>query len=56
MITIGGDSHKRTHTFVAVDDLGRQIAETTVAASELRTIAMTSCPRAMSDSSTTDPM
>lgn len=31
MITIGGDSHKRTHTFVAVDDLGRQIAETTVA-------------------------
>ncbi|HMU80363.1 MAG TPA: IS110 family transposase [Microthrixaceae bacterium] len=32
MITIGGDSHKRTHTFVAVDDLGRQIAETTVAA------------------------
>ena len=32
MITIGGDSHKRTHTFVAVDDLGRQIAERTVAA------------------------
>ena len=32
MITIGGDSHKRTHTFVAVDELGRQVAETTVAA------------------------
>lgn len=32
MITIGGVSHKRTHTFVAVDDLGRQLAETTVAA------------------------
>ncbi len=32
MITIGGDSHKRTHTFVAIDDLGRQIAERTVAA------------------------
>lgn len=32
MIIIGGDSHKRTHTFVAVDDLGREIAETTVPA------------------------
>lgn len=32
MITIGGDSHKRTHTFVAVDEVGRKVAETTVAA------------------------
>ena len=32
MMTIGGDSHKRTHTFVVVDELGRQVAETTVAA------------------------
>ena len=32
MVTIGGDSHKRTHTFVAVDEVGRKVAETTVAA------------------------
>ncbi len=32
MMTIGGDSHKRTHTFVAVDELGRKQAEKTVAA------------------------
>lgn len=32
MITIGGDSHKRTHTFVAVDEVGRKVAETTVSA------------------------
>lgn len=32
MMTIGGDSHKRTHTFVAVDGVGRHIAEKTVPA------------------------
>ncbi len=32
MVTIGGDSHKRTHTFVAVDDVGRKLSERTVAA------------------------
>jgi hypothetical protein len=32
MMTIGGDSHKKTHTFVAVDELGRTQAEKTVAA------------------------
>lgn len=32
MMTIGGDSHKRTHTFVAVDELGRKVATKTVAA------------------------
>lgn len=32
MMTIGGDSHKRTHTFVAVDELGRQVADKTVPA------------------------
>ncbi len=32
MITIGGDSHKRTHIFVAVDEVGRKVAETTVTA------------------------
>ena len=32
MMTIGGDSHKKTHTFVAVDDLGRKVAVKTVAA------------------------
>jgi transposase len=32
MVTFGGDSHKRTHTLVAVDHNGRQLGERTVAA------------------------
>jgi len=32
MVVIGGDSHKRTHTFVAVDEVGRRVAEKTVPA------------------------
>lgn len=32
MVTIGGDSHKRTHTFVAVDEVGKRLAEKTVPA------------------------
>jgi transposase len=32
MVTIGADLHKRTHTLVAVDEHGRKLAETTVAA------------------------
>ena len=31
---IGADSHKRTHTLVALDEVGRRLAETTVAATE----------------------
>ena len=30
MVMIGTDSHKRTHTVVAVDDVGRRLAEKTV--------------------------
>jgi transposase len=32
VIVIGADSHKRTHTVVAVDEVGRRLGETTVAA------------------------
>jgi len=32
MVTFGGDSHKRTHTLVAVDENGRQLGVVTVAA------------------------
>lgn len=32
MVTFGGDSHKRTHTLVAVDENGRQLGEVTVEA------------------------
>lgn len=32
MLVIGVDSHKRTHTFVAVDEVGRRLGEKTVAA------------------------
>lgn len=30
MVTIGVDSHKRTHTVVALDEVGRQLGERTV--------------------------
>src|SRR6266516_1644354 len=32
MVTIGVDSHKRTHTLVAIDDVGKKLAERTLAA------------------------
>lgn len=32
MVTLGSDSHKRTHTLVAVDDNGHQLAQKTVSA------------------------
>ena len=32
MVTIGSDSHKRTHTFVAVDGLGKKLSERTIPA------------------------
>jgi transposase len=32
MVIIGTDSHKRTHTFVAVDEVGRKVGEKTLAA------------------------
>ncbi|MBV9546402.1 MAG: IS110 family transposase, partial [Chloroflexi bacterium] len=32
MVTLGADTHKCTHTFVVVDDNGRQLAERTVSA------------------------
>ena len=32
MVTVGGDSHKLANTVVAVDENGRQLGETTVAA------------------------
>ena len=32
MVTIGVDSHKKTHTFVAVDDVGKKLAERTLPA------------------------
>src|SRR3954464_2886166 len=30
MVVVGSDVHKRTHTFVAVDEVGRKLAEITV--------------------------
>jgi transposase len=32
MVVVGADVHKRTHTFVAVDEVGKQIGQLTVAA------------------------
>lgn len=34
MVTLGIDAHKRSHTVVAVDDVGRKLGELTVAANE----------------------
>src|SRR5579862_1767025 len=34
MVTLGADSHKRTHTLVAVDDNGRELAHKTVQATQ----------------------
>src|ERR1700691_1254655 len=31
-VVIGADAHKRTHTFVAADEMGRELASKTVAA------------------------
>jgi hypothetical protein len=31
-VVIGADAHKRTHTFVAADELGREVASVTVPA------------------------
>ena len=31
MVVLGVDAHKRTHTIVAADELGRRLAEKTVA-------------------------
>ena len=36
MVTFGIDAHKRTHTIVAVDDAGRQLAEMTTKATTTR--------------------
>ena len=32
MVVVGSDVHKRTHTFVAVDEAGRKVGELTVKA------------------------
>ena len=32
MVVVGADVHKRTHTFVAVDQVGKQLGQLTVAA------------------------
>src|SRR5262245_30857037 len=32
MVTLGADTHKASHTFVAVDDNGRQVAQRSVSA------------------------
>jgi transposase len=34
MVTVGGDCHKKSHTFVAVEENGKEIAQLTVAATD----------------------
>ncbi len=36
MVVVGADVHKRTHTFVAVDEVGRKLGEKTVAGDHRR--------------------
>jgi transposase len=40
MVTIGADLHKRTHTVVAVDDNGRKVGQTSVAATTTGHLAL----------------
>ena len=35
MVVVGADVHKRTHTFVAVDEVGRKLGEKVVAATSV---------------------
>ncbi len=37
MVVVGTDVHKRTHTFVAVDEVGRKLGEKVVVATHRRT-------------------
>jgi transposase len=46
MVVIGVDSHKRSHTVVAVDDAGRKLAERTVAATAEGHLELVSWSRA----------
>jgi transposase len=43
MVVIGIDAHKRTHTAVAVDDVGCQLAHTTVKATSAGHLALRRC-------------
>jgi transposase len=45
MVMIGADSHKRTHTAVAVDEVGRRLAEKTVPATSDGHLALVSWAR-----------
>ena len=40
MVTIGIDAHKRTHTLVAVDELGRELAQTTTGTTSREHLAL----------------
>jgi hypothetical protein len=40
---IGTDSHKRTHTVVVLDDVGRKVADKTVAATPSCQLAEAEC-------------
>ena len=45
MVMIGTDSHKRTHTAVALDEVGRRLADKTVSATSDGHLALVSWAR-----------
>jgi transposase len=49
LITIGADSHKRTHTLVALDPVGRRVAEKTVATTTEGHLALVAWARQWSE-------
>ena len=51
MVVVGADVHKRTHTFVAVDEVGRKLGEKTVQADHRRAITRRCGGRASSSAS-----
>jgi len=48
MVVVGADVHKRSHTFVAVDEVGRMLGEKTVTATSAGHTAASSGPASSS--------
>ena len=44
MVVVGADVHKQTHTFVAVDEVGRQVGQLTVKATSEGHAKAWACP------------
>ena len=55
MVVIGADSHKRTHTVVALDEVGRRLGEKTVPTTSEGHLALAETPECADDDDPTPP-